>query len=147
MDSKVLKKKWPGRGVSITAVRLAVLVVVLSAILQPSDAQQEDEKSLLALTESDKDGALVHVLPVSPGEKHGDHDSDDEARGVGRHLPELSVIDIGFPQDMVQHMISINPIRVCVRYCSTRRCHGWWSRRRCHVRRYCCRHLFHGWLI
>ncbi|KAI8480666.1 hypothetical protein Bbelb_416150 [Branchiostoma belcheri] len=54
------------------AVGVAVLVVVVSVILQPSDARSdaEDEKSLLDLMEGNKEGA------VSTGENHGDHDFD-----------------------------------------------------------------------
>ncbi|KAI8517114.1 hypothetical protein Bbelb_056950, partial [Branchiostoma belcheri] len=94
--------------------------------------------SLLALEESKKEGT------VSTDDKYGDHDSDGEARSDdGGHVREVR--DFAFSD--VQ--CGIIPGRVCVGYCSTTRCHGgwWWSRRRCHVRHYCCQHQFQLRLI
>ncbi|CAH1242666.1 Hypp6932 [Branchiostoma lanceolatum] len=65
MDSKVMeKRKWP-------ALKLAVLVVVLSAIVQLTDEQRKDEESLLGSIESNKEDIEV---------------STDEERGEDRYF-------------------------------------------------------------
>ncbi|XP_066299256.1 uncharacterized protein [Branchiostoma lanceolatum] len=104
MESNIMeKRKWP-------AVKLAVLVVVLLAIIQLTDAQQKDEKSLLALMERNKEDTAV---------------STDEESGNDRYLggPPL---DLKGPAR--RHKRFIFPRIVCKRHCCKS---WWWSRRRC----------------
>ncbi|XP_019645456.1 PREDICTED: uncharacterized protein LOC109486184 [Branchiostoma belcheri] len=127
MDTGVQNKR-PGR-VSMATVMLFMGVALFMILLQPAGGQPQ-ERSLLAIQEGTEDGAEETENTLG------------EARVDRRHVRDVHYVPQYIPA-------GIDPIRVCVRYCSTSRCHGWWwnRRRRCHVRRYCCQHWFNGWLI
>ncbi|XP_035698954.1 uncharacterized protein LOC118431758 [Branchiostoma floridae] len=108
------KRKWPGWGLSIM-VKLAVLMIVLSDLSQLADAQQDDEKSPLALMESNKEGTAL-----SAGEKQAE----------GRYFKGAPV-DHTLPVRLRRGADRVRCRWVCKRHCCRRS--GWW-RRHC----YCC---------
>ncbi|XP_078689723.1 uncharacterized protein LOC144921016 isoform X3 [Branchiostoma floridae x Branchiostoma belcheri] len=116
------KKKWPGCAVSMTPVKLAVgvavLVVVVSVILQPSDAQQEDESLLAMMMKSNKEETAS--IDGKQGDRYSNGpwaDHEEPERLVKRSLPCWSC--------------RVQCRWICTRYCrSCSTLSRWWYRRR-----------------
>ncbi|XP_078658402.1 uncharacterized protein LOC144903845 [Branchiostoma floridae x Branchiostoma belcheri] len=117
MDAATPKNLKRSGRISMATVMLFMGVAVVMILIQPA-ASHLPERSLLAIQEDIED------------ESEETGDSSDGARGDERHVREA----IADPRKRQK----IKPRCYCVRYCSSRRCVGWWVSRRCNATRYCC---------